>query len=65
MATSNYDALYLVAQDFLKRCDDKEKVKELLIILEESEEERSQLMIQAEKSKEQQDVLNDRLASTV
>ena len=41
LATKNYDSLYMAAQDFLKRSDDKEKCKELLNILEETEDERT------------------------
>ena len=35
-----YDALYQQAQEFLANCDDKEKVKELLEILEQTDQEK-------------------------
>ncbi len=39
-ASERYDNLYKVAQDFIRQSNDKEKVKELLQILQETDEER-------------------------
>ena len=39
-ATQEYDILYQQAQDFINNCDDKEKVMELLEILEQSDEQK-------------------------
>lgn len=39
-ASEQYDQLYRVAQDFIKRSKDKDKIEELLKILEETDEER-------------------------
>ena len=44
-SSSKYDKLYLQAHDFIKNCNDKEKVRELLKILDETDEDRQALMV--------------------
>ena len=51
--SEEYDELYTQAQDFLQTCDDKDKVQELLKILEQTDAERKSLM-QEDALKEKQ-----------
>ena len=39
-SSQRYDSLYVQAQEFLKNCDDKDKIKELLQILDETNEDK-------------------------
>ena len=51
-ATEKYDQMYQIAQSFLKTSNDKAKIKELLQILDETDQERQLLAIEAEKQKQ-------------
>lgn len=53
-ATMEYDALYQQAQEFIANCNDKDKVMELLEILEQTEEQK-QAHIKALENKEKKE----------
>lgn len=58
-SSTEYDKVYLQAQDFIKSCNDPEKVKELLAILDETDEDKQKYMIEASrKTKNEQDELD-------
>ncbi len=53
-----YNSLYTEAQEFLKTCNDEEKVKELLKIMDETDEDRAKLLkLETQKEKKTQKAL--------
>ena len=57
--------LYLQAQDFIKNSNDPEKVKELLAILDETDEDRQKLLLELGKKDKDIDNMLDKLPNQV
>jgi hypothetical protein len=64
-ASREYDVLYLQAQDFIKNSNDPEKVKELLAILDETDEDRQKLLLELGKKDKDIDNMLDKLPNQV